>query len=186
MNHELEKGKLKRWNDEKGFGFIASENLREDIFIHISALRRMTRRPSIGDVITYQIHTDTHGKRRAVNARIAGVTEVESQPKRMSARNRAKNKWLTGLIPVFLVVLVGLFAYNTFFLRNKPHETFAPSTPANTKETGIGQNYTCRGKIYCSEMTSCDEAKFYQRNCPGTKMDGDGDGIPCESQWCSW
>lgn len=46
--------------------------------------------------------------------------------------------------------------------------------------------YRCAGKVYCSEMTSCDEAKFYQRNCPGTKMDGDGDGIPCESQWCSW
>ena len=43
-----------------------------------------------------------------------------------------------------------------------------------------------KGKIYCSEMTSCGEAKFYQRNCPGTKMDGDGDGIPCESQWCGW
>ena len=24
-------------------------------------------------------------------------------------------------------------------------------------------------------MTSCEEAKFYIKNCPGTKMDGDGD-----------
>ncbi len=48
------------------------------------------------------------------------------------------------------------------------------------------ESYSCAGKVYCSEMTSCDEAKYYQRNCPGTKMDGDGDGIPCESQWCNW
>jgi hypothetical protein len=33
-------------------------------------------------------------------------------------------------------------------------------------------------------MSSCEEAKFFLLNCPGTKMDGDGDGIPCEQQWC--
>jgi hypothetical protein len=44
--------------------------------------------------------------------------------------------------------------------------------------------FKCKGKTYCSEMSSCKEAKFYLRNCPGTKMDGDHDGIPCESQWC--
>lgn len=44
--------------------------------------------------------------------------------------------------------------------------------------------YQCEGKIYCSQMTSCEEATFYLRNCPNVKIDGDGDGIPCESQWC--
>ena len=44
--------------------------------------------------------------------------------------------------------------------------------------------FRCNGKIYCSEMSSCTEAKFYLRNCTGTKMDGDNDGIPCEKQWC--
>lgn len=46
------------------------------------------------------------------------------------------------------------------------------------------REYKCEGKIYCSQMTSCEEAKFYLKNCPGVKLDGDGDGIPCESQWC--
>jgi hypothetical protein len=53
------------------------------------------------------------------------------------------------------------------------------------KKEKNGGKYVCSGKIYCSEMTSCAEAKFYLRNCPGTKMDGDNDGIPCEKQWCS-
>jgi len=44
--------------------------------------------------------------------------------------------------------------------------------------------FRCEGKTRCSQMSSCEEAKFYLRNCPGTEMDGDGDGIPCESQWC--
>ena len=44
--------------------------------------------------------------------------------------------------------------------------------------------YKCDGRIYCSQMTSCAEAKFFLENCPGVKMDGDNDGIPCEKQWC--
>ncbi|MDZ4730627.1 MAG: excalibur calcium-binding domain-containing protein [Xanthomonadales bacterium] len=34
-------------------------------------------------------------------------------------------------------------------------------------------------------MSSCAEATYFIRHCPGTQMDGDHDGIPCESQWCS-
>jgi hypothetical protein len=33
-------------------------------------------------------------------------------------------------------------------------------------------------------MTSCDEAEFFLENCPDVKMDGEGDGVPCEKQWC--
>ena len=40
--------------------------------------------------------------------------------------------------------------------------------------------FRCEGKAYCSQMTSRAEAEFYLANCPGTKMDGDHDGIPCE------
>ncbi|MDD3475821.1 MAG: excalibur calcium-binding domain-containing protein [Sulfurimonas sp.] len=53
-----------------------------------------------------------------------------------------------------------------------------------------GSNYKCDGRKYCSQMTSCEEAKFFLKNCPDTKMDGDkngngkGNGIPCEKQWC--
>ena len=53
-----------------------------------------------------------------------------------------------------------------------------------SKTNNVGDRYACSGKIYCSEMTSCEEAKFYLRNCPGTKVDGNNDGVPCERQWC--
>lgn len=46
-------------------------------------------------------------------------------------------------------------------------------------------NRRCDGRMVCSQMTSCAEAKYFLANCPGTKMDGDGDGIPCEQQWCA-
>lgn len=44
--------------------------------------------------------------------------------------------------------------------------------------------FACDGRTYCSQMTSCAEAKFFLASCPNTKMDGDSDGIPCEEQWC--
>jgi len=43
----------------------------------------------------------------------------------------------------------------------------------------------CKKKIYCSQMKSCKEAKYYLKLCSKyAKMDGDNDGIPCEKQWC--
>jgi hypothetical protein len=45
-------------------------------------------------------------------------------------------------------------------------------------------DFKCDGRIYCSQMTSCEEAKFFLENCPDVKMDGDDDGTPCEKQWC--
>ena len=44
--------------------------------------------------------------------------------------------------------------------------------------------FRCDGRTYCSQMTSCEEATFFLKNCPGVKMDGEGDGVPCEKQWC--
>jgi len=43
----------------------------------------------------------------------------------------------------------------------------------------------CDGRLYCSQMSSCAEATWFLNNCPGVKMDGDRDGVPCEQQWCS-
>ena len=71
--------------------------------------------------------------------------------------------------------------------------TQAPTTPAPLASPGepspqaptATNSYRCDGRKHCSQMSSCAEAKFFLSNCPGVKMDGDNDGIPCEDQWCS-
>jgi len=50
---------------------------------------------------------------------------------------------------------------------------------------GASNQFKCDGRTYCSQMTSCQEATFFLKNCPGAKMDGDRDGVPCEKQWCN-
>jgi len=52
------------------------------------------------------------------------------------------------------------------------------------KENRSVSNFKCDGRIYCSQMGSCKEATFFLNNCPGVKMDGNNDGVPCEKQWC--
>ncbi|OYT89791.1 MAG: calcium-binding protein [Burkholderiales bacterium PBB6] len=46
--------------------------------------------------------------------------------------------------------------------------------------------FHCDGRRFCSQMTSCAEAKYFLAHCPAVVMDGNGDGVPCEQQWCRW
>jgi hypothetical protein len=49
----------------------------------------------------------------------------------------------------------------------------------------LDAQFKCDGRIYCSQMTSCEEARFFLRYCPNTKLAReDSGGIPCEEQWC--
>lgn len=39
----------------------------------------------------------------------------------------------------------------------------------------------CGEKTTCGEMVSCEEATFFLEQCGVSRLDGDGDGTPCES-----
>tara|TARA_R110002111_G_scaffold55408_8_gene95273 strand:- start:797 stop:1351 length:555 start_codon:yes stop_codon:yes gene_type:complete len=184
MDNNIQKGRLKRWNDAKGFGFIKSDNQPNDVFVHISSLKGMSRRPQVGDTIFYNIQIDNDGKQSAFNARIDGVDVIQPIPKRKSkiAKSKSTNHRFIKLLILFILLLIAFFIYD----KNVGESTIILNqlSPLITKETGT--LYSCKGKRHCSEMTSCEEAKFYLNNCPGTSMDGDNDGVPCESQWCNW
>ena len=66
-----------------------------------------------------------------------------------------------------------------------PAQTAKTSVSSTTAQpVKITTTFKCDGRQHCSQMTSCSEAKYFLKNCPGVKMDGDHDGIPCEDQWC--
>jgi len=60
------------------------------------------------------------------------------------------------------------------------HKTIKRPAIVERKST----RFKCDRRQYCSQMTSCAEAKYFLANCRDPKMDGNGDGIPCERQWC--
>lgn len=61
----------------------------------------------------------------------------------------------------------------------------AATAPAIARTPTPAERFRCDGRQHCSQMRSCDEAKYFLARCPDVKMDGDQDGIPCEEQWCS-
>ena len=63
--------------------------------------------------------------------------------------------------------------------------TSAPATGRVVERTSSNPGFTCDGRTYCSQMSSCAEAKYFLAHCPGVKMDGDRNGVPCEKQWCT-
>lgn len=75
-------GAIAAWKDDRGFGFIRTEsdNKEDDVFIHISSLNNMSRRPRVGDVIHYDL-IDENGKTKACNAIIEGVEPFQDSSK---------------------------------------------------------------------------------------------------------
>ncbi|SEH07248.1 ricin-type beta-trefoil lectin domain protein [Candidatus Venteria ishoeyi] len=55
------------------------------------------------------------------------------------------------------------------------------STPVSTPTPEPVPVYNCPAEKQCTQMTSCEEAKFHFSNCGNSKLDRDNDGIPCES-----
>lgn len=86
------------------------------------------------------------------------------------------------------LVVLGLIIGAVAWYSNK-QQTVDPALPGNAESESLlaerPAEFRCEGKTHCSQMATCAEAMFYLQNCPGTKMDGDRDGIPCESQLCS-
>ena len=100
-------GQLKRWNEAKGFGFISTENGQRDIFIHISDLKGMSRRPLVGDTIHYQVKIQNDGKNRAINARIEGVEVIQDNRSKKSSKSN-KNRTL---ILIALAAAIAVIAF---------------------------------------------------------------------------
>ena len=96
---------------------------------------------------------------------------------------------MKNLILVVLLVSVCWYGYTQY----QQHQVAAleaatpvaaPAATPATSPFASETQFKCDGRIYCSQMRSCAEATYFLQHCPGTKMDGDNDGIPCESQWC--
>lgn len=60
-------------------------------------------------------------------------------------------------------------------------EVTAQIQPPHIPQPSRSGGFTCVGKRFCREMTSCAEARFYLTQCGVRRLDGDHDGIPCES-----
>jgi len=188
-------GRIVEWNDARGFGFVLWHGGDERAFAHIKAFADRGAQPAVGDVVTYEVATDPLGRMRASNIRYAGAAADVRQRSHASERQRPYERVGRRARPgvgervlgaLFLLAIVA----GVVWYRGDQQEqgladaAAAPPVRAIADAAPASGRFSCDGRQYCSQMTSCAEAKFYLAQCPGTQMDGDGDGVPCESQWC--
>lgn len=188
-------GTLTKWNDDRGFGFIKPARESPDIFVHISAFPRDGVRPRVGELISYELEQGGDGKSRAVRVMRPGQKSVARAPHTREPKPERGSRAGTVLT---LLALGGLGAYGysrysreTAVARYQASveegvaapQRLAVAAGAPAAATALPRG--CDGRTMCSQMTSCAEATYFIRNCPNTQMDGDRDGVPCESQWCN-
>lgn len=114
------RGMIKKWNDEKGFGFIAADGEAADVFFHINSFRHLSFRPVVGQAVTYNLGTDEQERPRAMDVRMKfsamgtahGRLPDTSPPRRsphMSVRrlpDRSMRRVFTCFAAAFIAALV--------------------------------------------------------------------------------
>lgn len=159
------------------------------------------RRP--GEVLREVNHmamASTHAARPTAHQEAPGLAGRRASSS-SRARPPAGGGGGSGLRWVMLLLLAlaaaGTVAYGWHLQSNRPRVEVPPSPLPATRggnwdfsdapsrpSTTSASNFRCDGRTHCSQMTSCAEATYFLQNCPGVKMDGNGDGVPCEQQWC--
>ncbi|HSI44209.1 MAG TPA: cold shock domain-containing protein [Methylotenera sp.] len=180
-----QEGKIIKWFDDKGYGFICPKDSNEQIFAHISAFPKLEKRPEIDEAVTYQIIKDTKKGFQAQNVLYIN-RPTSNKIQRGSKITNKKNHNLVFILSLAIFVTF-IFLKDMSFTSNRLQASSSSIDATNSIEAHNGvdsHRYRCANKTSCSQMASCEEAKYYLNNCPGTIMDGDGDGLPCEDQWC--
>ena len=143
-------------------------------------------------MLSFEVALNPQGKKKAVAVRVA---EVHSGGSRLDASRQSRTASLSvgailgGIAMLAMIVLVAWSGHRRYIRSFPPSSVEA--TPAQVSRelpqsrAPAAARFTCDGRTHCSQMTSCEEATFFLKNCPGTKMDGDHDGIPCERQLCN-
>jgi cold shock CspA family protein len=178
-------GVLRSWNDERAFGFIAPTGGGREVFVHLSAFPRGSGTPVAGERLSFDLGEGRDGRPQALRVQ-REVLAAAARQVAISAQPTGARRTVPWLV-VLIALLMGGGGY--FYWANgsarSGERSSAMGTPAEVKPyASNASTFRCDGRRFCSQMTSCAEAKYFLQHCPNTEMDGDHDGVPCEQQWC--
>jgi len=171
------KGKIAQWKDDKGFGFIVSEDGNERIFFHISAVKTRGRRPQLNDIVLYESMRDSEGRLKAKSVVIEGIVSgqgthrekrIYTEPPKKDALDYLsivvllassigavfaflKTSGIEKTIPFLLILIIPAALLNR---QKKPKEK--SFTCARCKKTSLHDKRTIKAwnngflKLYCS------------------------------------
>lgn len=107
------KGKIVSWKDDKGFGFISPEGKNEQVFFHISSVKKATRKPEVGDAVIFEVAKDSQGRLKATHVLLEGVSLSNSGSSKRIITEPVKKDALDYFayfaLAVLLAISLGLF-----------------------------------------------------------------------------
>lgn len=140
MNPPRYEGTLKKWNAERGFGFIVVHGDGHDIFVHVTAFPDDGYLPTVGEVLTFEMEPDRSGKRSAVRVQ----RFIDPVPQGAQNGNRVKKLRLSKshssppghsplrrgrkVLVLLLLVALAVLAYSRYAKRLGQIEAAAHST----------------------------------------------------------
>lgn len=95
-------GRITRWHDDRGFGYITPNGGGDELFVHVKALSGWRARPEGGEIVTYGHAADARGRPCA-----AGVRRVDLRPARRPAPSASAAPGAGWLPAGFVVALIG-------------------------------------------------------------------------------
>jgi cold shock CspA family protein len=188
-------GTLVKWNEERGFGFVAVGQAGAEVFVHVSAFPRDGVRPQVGEIVSFELVPGDGGRQKAVKIQRTRAAGPAARPARQPSGREpllSNRQGIASSLAV-LLLLAGLGAVVVLMFRSEVSTPElapmaaplrAPDVSPPVSASAPASGFRCDGRTECSQMTSCAEAEFFLANCPGARMDGNHDGEPCEQQWC--
>ncbi len=154
LSSNIQKGLLKNWNKDRGFGFIKPEQGGRDVFIHISALKKMSRLPKEGDTIYFEIQRDRKGKTRAVNARIEGVKPISTNKiiQKPAQKVVKRSRLFQLIVIVILIIIIGLLFK---MVTNSSNVEKIPSSVPNVSDVSESK------PVFRQSDTTVDDVQHY-------------------------
>ena len=98
-------GTIIKWHDDKGYGFVRARSDSKDVFLHISDIHRLNKRPEINELISYELMKDERGRLRA--------THVAYQTQSATVRNIEQPTRLNSTFLVFILIFFTLVIERT-------------------------------------------------------------------------
>lgn len=136
-------GKIVKWNEAKGFGFVMPRGGNQPVFVHVRDFSSRQRRPLDNPLVSYALGSDAKGRCCAVNVRYAGEKSstielnisVLPMLLAMSFVALLMGVVLAGYVPLIisiLYLLLSLAAFLAYALDKSAAGTGRWRTPENT------------------------------------------------------
>lgn len=99
-------GRLVKWDESRGFGFIQPREGGPQVFVHISKFADRRKRPVIGAELSFDVARDLQNRLSAAHVRFGEATA----PRRPAPRPAKGSPWRAALIAIAALAGIGLAA----------------------------------------------------------------------------